>query len=239
MNKAFIYIVDMDRHSNNLYSFWKCLSIDEQEHAKKYYTKLLTNSYIISHGILRYILSYYTNQPAHSLEFINNMYGKPFLKYSNIQFNISHSRNMACYVVTFNNKVGIDIEFHDNTLDIMGISELVLTQKEVALLRSFSTKERYEAFYTLWTRKEALVKAIGEGLSYPIRTIEAMSITSCDKIILTGGTNNVKQELYIYTLRAVPNYSGSIATETKIDEIVYLEVDNHSLCTKFNSGFSI
>ncbi len=225
-DKVFVYIVDMDKYTNNLDQFWSFLSIGERKQARSYYTKLLTDRYVISHGILRYILSYYTKQPAHSLKFINNRYGKPFLKDSNIQFNMSHSYNMVYYIVAHNYKVGIDIEFHDNTLDVMELSNLVLTPKEITLLESFSIEERYKTFYTLWARKEALVKAIGKGLSYPINTIEAMPIASYDKITLTSNNNNAKQELYSYTLRTTPNYSGAIATETKIDVIVYLEAIN-------------
>ena len=61
MNKVFTYVVDMDKYYDNLSLFWEYLSINEQEQAKKYYDKVLADRYIISHGILRSILSYYIN----------------------------------------------------------------------------------------------------------------------------------------------------------------------------------
>lgn len=225
-NKVFVYIVNMNKCLNNLDQFWNILSVSEKEQAKRYYTPLLTKRYVISHGILRHILSYYAKQPTHSLKFVNNKYGKPFLKNSSIQFNMSHSHNMVYYIVAHDHKVGIDIEFHDHTIDVTALSELVLTPREITLLESFCPRERYKTFYTLWTKKEALVKAIGEGLSYPINSIEAMSIVSYDNITLTSSDNNAKQKLYIYTLRSTPNYSGAIAIETKVDKIVYLEAVN-------------
>ena len=77
-------------------------------------------------------------------------------------------------------------------------------------------------------KKEALVKAIGEGLSYPINTMEALSITSGDKVTLTSIDNNTSQELYTYTLELELNYSAAIATETKTNEIVYIKIhDQH------------
>ena len=62
INKLLIYIVDMDRCTQNISQFWELLSISEREKAKRYYTQLLTDRYIISHGLLRSILSYYIKQ---------------------------------------------------------------------------------------------------------------------------------------------------------------------------------
>ena len=108
-NKMWVYIADMDKYIPYMPHFWSCLSTKKKQQAKKYYTKLLTDRYIISHGILRYILSYYTTQAPKNLEFGHTKYGKPFLNHSNIQFNMSHSGNMVCYGVAINYKVGIDI----------------------------------------------------------------------------------------------------------------------------------
>ena len=142
MNKVFTYIIDMDQYHDNLSLFWEYLSINEQEQAKRYYDKVLADHYIISHGILRSILSYYIDQSPSSLELINNTYGKPFLKNSNIEFNMSHSRNMVCYVITFNNRVGVDIEYYDSATDIVEMLELVFTKKEIELIKSLCGENR-------------------------------------------------------------------------------------------------
>ena len=226
MNKVFTYIVDMDKYHDNLLLFWEYLSIKEQEQAKKYYNKVLANRYIISHGILRSILSYYVDQSPSSLELINNTYSKPFLKNSNIEFNMSHSRNMVCYVIAFNNKIGVDIEFYDNSIDIMEISEVVFTKKEIKLIKSLNNKEKYKIFYTFWTKKEALVKAIGKGLSYPINTIEVIKLLSGKNILLTDRNNELQQKWYCYELEISKDYSGAIGIQNKIDDLVYLEMND-------------
>jgi len=224
MNKAFAYIVDMNKFHHNLSLLWEYLSIKEQNQAKRYYNKLLTERYIISHGILRYILSYYVHQPASKLEFTSNIYGKPFLKDNQIQFNMSHSGNIACYVVTFNNQIGVDIEFQDNTIDIIEISELIFTPQEIELLKSLNYKAKYKSFYTFWTKKEALVKALGKGLSYPINKIETMGLLSGKGILFPNENSELQQKWYCYELKVPKNYSGAIGTENKIDKIAYLEM---------------
>jgi len=223
MNKVFIYIIDMDQYHDNLSLFWEYLSINEQEQAKRYYDKVLADHYIISHGILRSILSYYIDQSPSSLELINNTYGKPFLKNSNIEFNMSHSRNMVCYVIAFNNKIGVDIEFYNTTIDMIGMLELVFTKKEVELIRSLDIDEQYKTFYKFWTKKEALVKAVGKGLYYPINTIEVIKLLSGESILLTDGNKELRQEWYCYELDLPKDYSGAVGIQGKIDELIYLD----------------
>ena len=145
-NKTWVYIADMDKYIPYMPHFWSCLSTKEKQQAKKYYTKLLADRYIISHGILRHILSYYTKQAPKNLEFGHTKYGKPFLNHSNIQFNMSHSGNMVCYGVAINYKVGIDIEYHDDNLDVMGLSDLVLTPQEIIFLKSSEERRNVQFF---------------------------------------------------------------------------------------------
>jgi len=222
-NKVFIFIVNLTTYINNISNCWEYLSVKEKIQANNYYTKSLSNNYIMSHGILRYILSYYTKQQPNDIEFTYNEYGKPFLKNSNIHFNMSHSHNLASYIVALNYKVGIDIELHDNNLNIKELASLVLTQGESKHLSTLKPKEQIEFFYHLWTKKESLIKATGQGLSYPINTIEAIDLSFGQGVFLTNARNELQQEWYCYELQTPKNYSGAIAIDRKIDEIIYLE----------------
>jgi len=225
-NKVFIFIVNLTSHINNVSTYWEYLSIQEKIKASKYYTEYLSKKYIISHGILRYILSFYTKQHPQKIEFNYNEYGKPFLKNSNIQFNISHSHNMVSYIIALNYRVGIDIELHDKNLNIEDVAALVLTTDEYKYLSSLKSRDKLRIFYILWTKKEALVKAIGQGLSYPINTIEVIRLLSGKGVLLNDKNNKLKQQWYCYELEVPENYSGAIGIENKIDEIVYLEMNN-------------
>jgi 4'-phosphopantetheinyl transferase len=227
-NRVFIFTVNLTSYINNISKCWECLSVKEKIQANKYYTKSLSDKYIMSHGILRYILSHYTKQYPKDIEFTHNEYGKPFLKNSNIYFNMSHSHNMVSYIVALNQRVGIDIEMHDNNLNVQELASLVLTSGESQYLSSLNSKEKFALFYHLWTKKESLIKANGQGLSYPINTIEAIALSSGINILLFTNEKNILQqeEWYYYELETPKNYSGAIAIENKIDEIVYLEMNN-------------
>ena len=225
-NKVFVYIVDMNKYMHYVAQLWHYLSAQEKEQAKGYYTTSLTAWYVISHGILRCILSDYVEQSPESIEFICNNYGKPFLKKNDVQFNMSHSHNMACYIVACNCMVGIDIEYYDCTLDITGLSELVLTSSEIKFLATLAPRDKHKVFYNLWAKKESLVKAMGQGLFYHVNTIEAWPLIFGDKVVLIDDDSTFKQELYSYALDVGSDYSSFIAVSSKINEIVYSEIGN-------------
>ena len=227
-NKVFVYIVNLSHCKLFMSQFWECLSFEEKEQAKKYYTSDLSNRYITSHGVLRYILSYYTKQFPQDIEFIHNEYGKPFLKNHNIQFNMSHSHDVVSYITALNYRVGIDVELHNNTLDIQEFSDLVFTPKEYDFFTSLGTREKLEFFFNLWTKKESLIKACGKGLSYPLNTIKAMTILAGEKIFLDNADDKFKQEWYCFPLEVALNYSGAIAIEHRINQIVYIEMNDQS-----------
>ena len=139
---------------------------------------------------------------------------------------MSHSNDIVNYIIALDHKVGIDIEVHNNTLDIQEFSDLVFTPAEREFFTILEAKERLKFFYNLWTKKESLIKACGQGLSYPLNTIEAMTLSSGEKIFLDKEDNQFKQEWYYFPLEVVSNYSGAIAIEHRINQIIYLEMNN-------------
>lgn len=88
---------------------------------------------------------------------------KPYLKNSNIYFNISHSRNLIAIIID-EKECGIDIEYIDYSKDISKICKRVLSNKEQKLLKFKINKYKY--FYKLWTKKEAFYKKQGSGINY-------------------------------------------------------------------------
>jgi 4'-phosphopantetheinyl transferase len=126
---------------------------------------------------------------------------------------------MVSYVVAFNYLVGIDIELNNN-LNIQEFTNLVFTPTETKYFSTLQSDGKLEFFYNLWTKKESLIKATGQGLAYPINTIETMELSYGEKIQLNSGKDESPQEWYCYKLETPPNYSGSIAIEHKTKEII-------------------
>ncbi|WP_250238575.1 4'-phosphopantetheinyl transferase family protein [Cardinium endosymbiont of Oedothorax gibbosus] len=228
-NKVFIYIVNLAECKLNINPFLQCLAAEEQVQASKYYTDHLRRQYIISHGILRYILGYYTKQHPKDIIFSYGAYGKPFLKESNITFNMSHSHDLVGYAIALDSRVGIDIELHDKNLEVQELAHLVFTPTEYRFFTCLNGDAKVSFFYDIWTKKESLIKANGQGLSYPINTIETMGANT---IALASKQNRYPKSWYCFPLRVKGDYSAALAIEHKINQIAYVEMHNHYIFNK-------
>src|SRR5436309_12114701 len=125
--------------------------------------------WIIAHGFLRLLLSRYLLVDAGLLHFDVNAYGKPFLvspvQSTSLQFNVSHSHELALYAFSYSRQVGIDVEYKRANVDYEGVARVSFSQDEQARLRSLPDELKQEAFYNCWARKEAYIKARGKGMS--------------------------------------------------------------------------
>ena len=120
---------------------------------------------------LRRILGNYLNTPPQEIEFSYSSHGKPMLKSNcNLQFNLSHSQDLALLAVTQQHPIGIDVEYF-SPRPYLGIAEHLFSQAEIAALEKLSAAFTPWAFFSVWAQKEALIKAVGLGLSYPTKNL--------------------------------------------------------------------
>ena len=127
--------------------------------------------YQISHGALRRILGGYLQQDPRAVVFRHGPRGKPFLEGGGLSFNLSHSGQLALVAVTAE-EVGVDVEKARRLDSLMQIAERHFSDREFGALRALSREDRELAFYRCWTRKEAYIKALGEGLSLALDSFE-------------------------------------------------------------------
>lgn len=148
------------------------LSREERERGSRFVRPEHADWFHVAHGLLRELLSSYLGVPPGEIVFARDGHGKPHIASpaTEIEFNLSHSGAVAAAVVTTKG-VGIDLEFVrelDNPAEIEG----ALALGEQQALAAFAERARLEAFYRCWTRKEALIKAIGSGLGTPLESFE-------------------------------------------------------------------
>jgi 4'-phosphopantetheinyl transferase len=137
------------------------LSHDEQIRADRYKIPTARSRFIATRSALRLILAGYTGQSPTSLIFHDNDFGKPSLGDSPIHFNLSHSADLALLVIA-NVPIGVDLE-QIRPIDLKAIAPTVFTRPEREYLDTLTGKDQIEAFFRLWTLKEAWMKARGEG----------------------------------------------------------------------------
>jgi 4'-phosphopantetheinyl transferase len=155
------------------------LSVDERERSTGYHFPADANRYKTTRLALRNILAkFYLKVDPSSLIFGYSQRGKPHLispAISDLKFNVSHSENRALIAVTWGNEVGVDIELAKPLEDLRDISQRFFSKSESMVLTSLTGDEQIRTFYRIWTRKEAVLKATGDGLTKPLNSFTVVS----------------------------------------------------------------
>lgn len=140
------------------------LAPDEAARAARFVFDRDRIAYTIGRGRLREILGAATGQAPGAVRFAYGDHGKPFLP-GGPEFNLSHSGGLACLAIS-DRVLGVDIEAHRLIED--GVAERFFSAAEYARLSALPAPEWTPGFFRCWTRKEAVVKAMGDGLSIPL-----------------------------------------------------------------------
>lgn len=148
------------------------LSEDERLRAGRFHFDRHRTAFIAARGMLRVILGEHLGVDPQTVEFTCNVHGKPALKIGSLHFNVSHSADMAVYAVSRTREVGIDIERINPRFAHDQIPERFFSRAEVNALRALPDSLQTEAFFQIWTRKEAYVKARGLGLSLSLESFD-------------------------------------------------------------------
>ncbi|HUY08521.1 MAG TPA: 4'-phosphopantetheinyl transferase superfamily protein [Candidatus Dormibacteraeota bacterium] len=144
------------------------LSAEEHGHALRFRAEIDRTRYVVRRWWLRELLSAYVGTDPSELGFIRGPYGKPRLVVPDVgwlRFSLSHSAGVVAFAVATGREVGVDIEWERRDFPVDQVAWKFFTDDERSRLGRSSSVERVEAFFALWTRKEALVKLTGRGLA--------------------------------------------------------------------------
>lgn len=149
-------------------SFIDILNEKEKNKARLFYFQRDKNSFIVRHGLLRVLIGKYLRLSPNLIQFKCGKYGKPsIVQDSNkgiLQFNMSYSREQILFAFTLNRSVGADIEFMKVSSDMDSVARLSFSPQEYEAFEKTIQSLKTHCFYRIWTRKEALLKAMGKGL---------------------------------------------------------------------------
>ena len=144
------------------------LSADEWQRAQRLFP-VPRHTFLASHDALRRILSAYLNIEPQQLEFQSDAYHKPSIRGdSPLCFNLTHSESVALCAVTEGRPIGVDVERVHPIAEMDAIASTHFAQAEYRQFSRLPSQDKEAAFFALWTRKEAFVKAVGQGLLYPL-----------------------------------------------------------------------
>lgn len=169
-----IWRTELDVPTAALIALRGLLCEEERERAARFRFDRDRDRYVAGRGLLRMLLACYLDLAPEALRFYYGAYEKPYLAGVGLQFNLSHSGALAFLAVSATTEVGIDVELvtEENDLSRERIAERFFSPNEVAALRALPAAQQSHAFLRCWTRKEAFIKARGDGLSLPLDSFD-------------------------------------------------------------------
>ena len=175
-NQIHVWCARLDDFHRELPRFQAMLSSVERMKSERFRFPKDHDSYVIRHGLLRMILGRYLEKFPSEIEFCYGQFGKPQIKEdpvrSPLHFNDSHSGDLVLYAVTRACPIGVDVEQLRAVPYFEEIASRFFSPREAEMLMALPTECRMEGFFACWTRKEAFLKATGEGISERLAKVE-------------------------------------------------------------------
>ena len=193
---------------------WKAiLSADERARAERFHFQRDRQYFTAARAVLRTILASYAASDPKELVFRYSDTGKPSLSLghaqSDIEFNVSHSGDIALLAFARHRELGVDVEKVCEDFEHETIARRFFSEQEQRQLAALAPEERYAGFFRCWTRKEAYIKAQGIGLSLPLHQFD-VSLKPGDANALLA-TRPDLSEAARWSLREVPAGDGYVA----------------------------
>lgn len=210
----------LDLSGSTLERLYGTLADDEKVRAERFRFAEGRARFTAARGVLRDILGRYAGMEPASLQFGYQPSGKPFLlagtDTGELQFNLSHSKGMGLYGVTLGRPVGVDVELVRQGAEFSRIAERFFTSKEAEALRNCPAHLQAEAFFRCWTRKEAFIKASGEGFARGLGSFE-VSIEPGDSDALLGASDDpaAVQQWRLANVEAAAGFAAAVAVEQR------------------------
>lgn len=212
-----IWKADLNSWTTWTEQFAELLSEVERERLARYKIQTKRTEFTLSRGLLRLVLGSYLGQDPGSLEILVSQQGKPYLPDQEVRFNISHSSSLLLYACGLYQNIGIDIQ------RIYGISSL-----ETIAKRYFSSVEReylstidspQEAFFEIWTAKEAYLKGVGAGFQSSPTEVSLLPDLSPSGRFKVSLPSSERQNWFVYKLEIGKGFKAALAADQEIAEI--------------------
>jgi 4'-phosphopantetheinyl transferase len=217
-----VWCLLLDPPAHQLEGFHASLSADERERAARYHFERHRRRFVACRGQVRQILGQYRDEPAAALRFRYGPRGKPALDMpgcdSAIEFNVSNSEDVALLAVARGRELGVDVERVREPRDFDALARQFFAQNEVKQLHALPVDCRLEAFFNGWTRKEAVLKAVGTGLAFPLdKVVVTLAPDEPARVVAYDGDS--PSDWWLASLGPMPGYVGAVAARGRPLEV--------------------
>ena len=211
-----IWRVDLDMPDDRWQALTSLLSDNEHAKAQRFHFAKHRRRHTVSHAALRILLGQYLARPPRDIDFRHNAHGKPRLagEGQRIKFNLSHTEDIMLAAFVLDSEVGIDIEAVTRHVDYMGVGQRWFSALESHTLQSLPEQERVDAFFRAWCRKEAYIKARGEGMSHPLQRFSVALDKHGPRLVEHLDDNRETSRWTFIDIDVAKNYRATVVAET-------------------------
>ncbi len=213
-NEIHIWQASLDQPTERWQTLAELLSPDETIRANAFHFERDQRRFIVARAVLRLLLGHYLNSGARDLKFVYGTKGKPSVANEpSLQFNVTHSHELALYAFGTHQPLGIDLEYQRTVTDMQGIARGNFSAHENAIFNALPDHLKQEAFFNCWTRKEAYIKALGEGLSHPLDSFDVTFVPGEPARLLdVYGFPDEAAQWSFHAFTPHPDYIAALAT---------------------------
>ena len=213
-NTVHVWSAVLDAPRERLDYYGSLLAEDERERAARFHFERDRNRYIAGRGILRVLLGRYLSRSSDKVVISYSEYGKPILSNNELQFNLAHSGDLVLFAFCLHDDVGVDVEAERDLSDALALGRRFFSPGERDTLQSLAEAQQVPAFFRCWSRKEAFIKAVGEGLSYPL---DAFDVTLAPgeeaRLLSIRGSAAEAGKWSLFSLALPQSYYGAVAVK--------------------------
>ncbi len=208
---------------------WEVLSAEEQARAKRFKFPRHRRRNIVARASLRHLLGQYLRIDPLDITLPKTEHGKPYVEQlygtHELMFNVTHSHECALIAFTLDRLVGVDVEHRRRVSDVDNIAKHFFAAGEVAKLQTVPEAEKQTTFLKCWTRKEAFIKAIGEGLSHPLSHFEVTFLPDEQpRLLYDKSEPQAAQNWQLFNLDPHDEYIGALIVAASQDETINLRL---------------
>jgi 4'-phosphopantetheinyl transferase len=195
---------------------YQVLSPEEQARAQRFLVEPPRRAFILTRGTLRLLLEKYLDRPASEIIFRYTEFGKPLLNEGNeLRFNVSHTDGVALLAFGRGTELGVDVEKIRPVRDLKDLANRFFSISERQELNQLEREdELHTAFFRCWTRKEAYIKAKGEGLSIPLHQFDvSLEPGAAQALIATRPDPSEAERWMLRDVTFDPSFVAALAIE--------------------------
>lgn len=225
-DEVHVWRIDLGAPALRRSSLWHLLDETERARAERFHFGHDRDRFVATRGTLRVILGRYLDRDPARIVLVYGPQGKPALdpatNDTRMSFNVSHSEELALLAFGSGRRVGVDVERLRPRLAEDHIARRFFSPREAATLDALPPEQRIIAFFNCWTRKEAFVKASGEGLSLPLDHFDVSLAPGEPAMLLRTAPDPAEaRRWWLAALDAGPGYAAALAVEAPSPRLQY------------------